>query len=64
MPSQLTPLKLMPIPDDADPPQACFDSLRLRAVSKLALLGDSVPRGMITWLWAFASQQGNRKMFI
>jgi hypothetical protein len=64
MPCQLTPLKLMPIPDDEDPPQSCFDSLRLSAISTLTFQGDPVPGGMITRLWAFASQQGKRVMFV
>jgi hypothetical protein len=64
MPHQLTALKLMPIPDDEDPPVTCFMSLRLSAISTLAFLGDPVPGGMITLLWALASQKGNRVVFV
>jgi hypothetical protein len=55
MPFQLTPLKLMPIPDDEDPPQSCLDCV---------FQGDPVPGGMITRLRAIARQQGKRVTFV
>lgn len=63
MPCQLTPLKLMPIPDDEEVPSV-FDSLRLSAMSTVAFQGDPVPGGMITRLWAFVNPSGKRAMFV
>jgi hypothetical protein len=64
MPCQLTPLKLMPIPEDEEELRVSFDLLRLSAICTLAFHGDPVPGGMITRLWAFVSPHGKRAMFV
>ncbi|KAG7374387.1 hypothetical protein IV203_013482 [Nitzschia inconspicua] len=64
MPCQLTPLKLMAVPENEELPRVSYDSLRLSALSTLAFQGDPIPGGIITRLWAFISPQGKRAMFV
>jgi hypothetical protein len=72
MPFQLPQLKLSAANSRSDEndfedvmiPVTSNDALRLAGMSTLRFSGDTVPGGMVTRLWAFASPQGKRAMFV